>query len=183
MKPLTYYIDRCIIAVYAAALVGGIFSCTLVNADAASENRRLVNIRYVASTSDNLDYMTADDFLQGSEKAANHEDITRYLENLKRNGLYDEAAAEEAEAAEAAEEEEEPVASMYGDANCDKKVNVADAVAILQYIANKTKYPLSEVGALNADVDGQKGITGSDAVVIQQVDASIVDQKDLPLKK
>ena len=71
---------------------------------------------------------------------------------------------------------------MYGDANCDGKVNVADAVAILQYIANNTKYPLGETGELNADVDGQPGITGTDAVVIQKVDASVLKQSELPLK-
>jgi len=84
--------------------------------------------------------------------------------------------------AAAEEEEDEPAASMYGDANCDNVVNVADAVAILQYIANRTKYPLSEVGALNADIDGQPGITGTDATVVQKVDATLIDQKDLPLK-
>lgn len=72
--------------------------------------------------------------------------------------------------------------NMYGDANLDKKINVADAVAVLQYIANNTKYPLEPQGMINADVDGSAGITGTDAVVIQQTDAGIIKSGDLPLK-
>lgn len=69
----------------------------------------------------------------------------------------------------------------YGDANLDGKVNVADAVAVLQYIANKGKYPLDPQGLVNAEVDGGAGLTGTDAVVIQQVDAGLIKQTDLPL--
>lgn len=57
-----------------------------------------------------------------------------------------------------------------GDANCDGRVTVADAVAILQHIGNRDKYGLSEQGKLNADVDGVEGITANDALVIQQWD-------------
>ena len=39
----------------------------------------------------------------------------------------------------------------YGDINEDGNVTVADAVAILQAIANKDKFALSEQGAANAD--------------------------------
>ena len=77
----------------------------------------------------------------------------------------------------------EPSTAFYGDANLDGKVNVSDAVTVLQYAANRNKYPIEAQGLINADVDGETGITGSDAIVIQQVDASIVDQSDLPLKK
>ena len=71
----------------------------------------------------------------------------------------------------------------YGDANCDGSVNVADAVAVLQYVANKTKYPLTDDGYINADIDGSAGITGTDAIVIQKIDAGIVKPEDLPLKQ
>lgn len=70
--------------------------------------------------------------------------------------------------------------SLPGDANTDKKINVADAVAILQFVANKTKYELSAQGADNADVDGATGITGGDAIAVQKYDAGIV--KALPIK-
>lgn len=62
---------------------------------------------------------------------------------------------------------------LSGDANNDGKINVADAVAALQFIANKEKYPLSDEGQENADVDGVKGITGGDAIVIQKMDAGL----------
>ena len=71
-------------------------------------------------------------------------------------------------------------ATKYGDANEDDKITVADAVAILQYIANQTKYPLSDVGFANADCDGEVGITGGDAIAVQKADAGIVT---LPLTK
>ena len=61
-----------------------------------------------------------------------------------------------------------------GDANDDGKVNVADAVAVLQYIANKAKYPLTDKEQENADCDGVPGITGHDAITIQKVDAGIL---------
>lgn len=71
-------------------------------------------------------------------------------------------------------------AAIYGDANEDSKITVSDAVAILQYIANKEKYPLTEQGMINADCDGESGITGSDAIAVQKKDAGVVDT--LPLK-
>ena len=70
----------------------------------------------------------------------------------------------------------------YGDANEDSKVNVADAVSVLQYVANKTKYPLTETGMINADIDGVAGITGTDAIVIQKVDADLITVSSLPMK-
>ena len=76
----------------------------------------------------------------------------------------------------------ESVKASYGDANCDGKTSVADAVAILQYIGNRDKYKLTESGLKNADVDGIAGVTGKDALVIQQVDAGLYKLEDLPLK-
>ncbi|MBO7394636.1 MAG: leucine-rich repeat protein, partial [Ruminococcus sp.] len=65
--------------------------------------------------------------------------------------------------------------TLLGDANCDKKVTVADSVAILQSIANKDKYSLSEVGAANADCcDPGNGITAKDALTIQRLDAKVI---------
>ena len=61
-----------------------------------------------------------------------------------------------------------------GDANDDGTVNVADAVAVLQYIANRERYPLTDKQQANADCDGTAGITGGDAITIQKVDAGIL---------
>ena len=80
---------------------------------------------------------------------------------------------------------EEPANSdvLWGDANVDNKVPISDAVAILQSIANKNKYALKPQGEINGDVyDNGSGITGSDASVIQMLDAGIYKQSDLPVK-
>ena len=87
MKPLTYYIDKLITAAYVASLIGGVLVCTSYDTNAAEENKRSVNIRCVADASGNTSYMTAEDFLIGGERPADKEGINRYLENLKRNGL------------------------------------------------------------------------------------------------
>ena len=75
-----------------------------------------------------------------------------------------------------------PEAVLWGDANVDQKVSISDAVAILQSVANSSKYALKEQGSLNADVvDNGNGVTGQDAVAIQLIDAEIIKQTDLPL--
>lgn len=71
---------------------------------------------------------------------------------------------------------------VYGDANCDGKVTIADATAILQSIANRDKYMLKPEGAKNADVDGVDGVTSMDALVLQKLDAGLYRLDDLPLK-
>ncbi len=65
-------------------------------------------------------------------------------------------------------------AKLYGDANEDGNVTVADAVAIHQSIGNKDKYQLGKDGKSNADVDGVPGITANDALVIMKYDAKVV---------
>lgn len=62
--------------------------------------------------------------------------------------------------------------NVHGDANCDGKTTVADSVAILQHIANRDKYGLSSQGLINADVDGEAGVTANDARALQEWDAN-----------
>jgi hypothetical protein len=71
----------------------------------------------------------------------------------------------------------EGTVTLAGDANCDKTVDMADAVLIMQALANPNKYgvggtdsrALTEQGKLNADVDtSSMGITSNDALKIQQ---------------
>ena len=61
---------------------------------------------------------------------------------------------------------------VEGDANLDNKATVADSVAILQHIANRDKYGLKAQGLINADVDGEAGVTANDARVLQDWDAN-----------
>lgn len=70
----------------------------------------------------------------------------------------------------------------YGDANCDGRVTIADATAILQHLGNRDKYGLVMQGLQNADVDGNDGVTANDALVLQKVDAGLYKLADLPLK-
>ena len=59
------------------------------------------------------------------------------------------------------------LSNVKGDANCDGILNLADAVLIMQSIANPDKYKLTEAGKKNADMDGN-GITNNDALAIQK---------------
>ena len=65
----------------------------------------------------------------------------------------------------------------YGDTNCDGKIELADAILIMQSLANPNKYgvggtadkPLTAQGKLNGDVDQSvKGLTSGDALRIQE---------------
>jgi endo-1,4-beta-xylanase len=51
---------------------------------------------------------------------------------------------------------------------------MADAVFIMQSIANPDKYKLTEIGALNADVDESGDITNKDALIIQQYKLGLI---------
>ena len=64
----------------------------------------------------------------------------------------------------------------YGDSNCDGNIDMADAVLIMQALANPDKYDvggtsenhITEEGRINADVDPSiKGLTTNDALTIQ----------------
>ena len=67
--------------------------------------------------------------------------------------------------------------SVLGDANCDGELSMADAVLIMQSLANPDKYGengtaethITEQGKKNADITGENdGITNADALAIQK---------------
>lgn len=67
-------------------------------------------------------------------------------------------------------------ASLIGDANCDGKVTIADATAILQALGNPDKYALSIQGEINGDCSNPgDGITAADAIAIKKLDAKLVE--------
>ena len=67
--------------------------------------------------------------------------------------------------------------TKYGDANNDGVVNMADAVTIMQAVANPNKYSLSAQGRANADVSGNgDGITNKDALAIQKYKLGIISR-------
>ena len=78
----------------------------------------------------------------------------------------------------------------YGDSNCDGSVDLADAVLIMQSIANPDKYGLkgnadnhiTEQGQLNADCSNVgDGVTNTDALAIQKLSLKLITE--LPEKK
>ena len=71
---------------------------------------------------------------------------------------------------------ETEVSTMVGDANCDGGVDMADAVMIMQALANPNKYGVSgsdehaitNQGWINADCNGENdGVSTNDALAIQ----------------
>jgi len=60
-------------------------------------------------------------------------------------------------------------ASLWGDANIDKNVDMSDAVIIMQSLANPSKYTLKDQGKVNGDVNlSGNGITSADALAVQK---------------
>ena len=73
--------------------------------------------------------------------------------------------------------------TLLGDANLDKQVNVADAVLVMQVATNPDKYgrgktdlSIKEQGEANADVDGKKGLSNNDALLIQKFKLGLIDK-------
>ena len=65
--------------------------------------------------------------------------------------------------------------TVIGDANLDGDVSLADALLILQHVANVQKYEMSEQAELNADVYNRgDGLTAMEALTIQKYDAKLV---------
>ena len=58
--------------------------------------------------------------------------------------------------------------AVTGDANCDNQLDMADAVLIMQALANPNKYQVSAQGSYNADMNDD-GITVGDAQAIQEI--------------
>ena len=74
---------------------------------------------------------------------------------------------------------------LWGDANCDKKVDLSDAVLIMQCISNPSKYGekgsakghITAQGRKNADVAGKNdGVTNLDALAIQRYKLKLIDK-------
>lgn len=67
--------------------------------------------------------------------------------------------------------------TAWGDANVDGSVDISDAVSILSYVSNVSKYPLTEQGLLNADVNlNGDGISDSDALAVQRYISNVISE-------
>ena len=70
-----------------------------------------------------------------------------------------------------------PDVTLWGDANCDGKVDISDAVLIKCYLINSENYKISAQGKANADVQGNgNGINAQDAVAIQKYILKLVSE-------
>lgn len=70
----------------------------------------------------------------------------------------------------------EESAYCFGDANLDGTLSLADALSVLQFIANEEKYPLNAQQQFNADCyNSGDGITAMDALAIQNLDTGKID--------
>lgn len=63
---------------------------------------------------------------------------------------------------------------IRGDVNCDKSVDVADAVLLARYLAQDPTAAISDQGQLNAEIDGEAGLTGKDVATLLQAIARII---------
>ncbi len=73
--------------------------------------------------------------------------------------------------------------TISGDANCDGKVEIADATLILQYLTNKDEYQLKAQGMINADCcNTGDGVTAQDALAIQMLDAGVIEALPTTIK-
>ncbi|MDE6788270.1 MAG: glycoside hydrolase family 9 protein, partial [Ruminococcus sp.] len=71
---------------------------------------------------------------------------------------------------------------LWGDANEDGSVDIADATAIVQHMGNPDAYGLTEQGKLNADiVNNGDGVTGADAVALQLLEAKQIKSSEFPI--
>lgn len=69
---------------------------------------------------------------------------------------------------------------IYGDVNCDKSVDISDAVLLKCFLINSEKYKISEKGKTACDVHGNKnGLNAQDAVCIQKKILGMI--KELPV--
>ena len=64
--------------------------------------------------------------------------------------------------------------AMTGDVNCDKIVDVSDAVLLARLLAEDADAKVNEQGMLNADCDGTEGLSSSDTIQILKYIAKLI---------
>lgn len=65
---------------------------------------------------------------------------------------------------------------MIGDVNCDEKVDVSDAVLLARFIAEDAEANITAQGKINAECDGNEGLTGDDAIAILKYIAKLISE-------
>ena len=174
MKPLSHYVDKFITVLYIASLIGGVLVCLPKHKGVPVENMIPVNVRSVASAGTDLDYMTADDFLIGGEKAADKQGINDYLEELEKNGLPSETPQKTEE-----EEEEYPEAYEPTEEVKEEKRNIDPDDWRLILVNKQNPVPSDfdvELANINGSIYADKRII---ADIYEMIDAASEDGVDL----
>ncbi|MBR5371784.1 MAG: hypothetical protein IK130_06190, partial [Oscillospiraceae bacterium] len=65
-------------------------------------------------------------------------------------------------------------ATKRGDANLDGKITVADAVIVARVAAEDNTVKITDQGKVNANVDGQEGISSEDLTMILKAVAGMI---------
>ena len=69
---------------------------------------------------------------------------------------------------------------LWGDANCDKTVDIMDVIAANKYLLGSGK--LTDQGKTNADVDVSGGVDTNDSLNILKLVVELLTQADMPVK-
>lgn len=68
----------------------------------------------------------------------------------------------------ATDKTEPPTELLKGDVDCDGSVKIADAILLARYLAEDTGVTVTAIGKLNAEADGQDGLTADDLSLLLQ---------------
>ncbi len=80
-------------------------------------------------------------------------------------------------------EDKEPIGDiLWGDADCNGTVNLADVIAVNQMLMNIDGATLTDQGIINADVDQDGAVAPYDALNILQLVIEILTQADFPIQ-
>lgn len=77
----------------------------------------------------------------------------------------------------------DPQNTKWGDVNCDKAVDVSDAVLLSRFVAEDSEASITSAGKVNADVDGDGNLTGDDVLKILKNIAKLITDEELAPKK
>ena len=73
----------------------------------------------------------------------------------------------------------DPKPTLLGDANCDGAIAVDDAVMVCRLINEDKSVRVSDLGMVNADCDGVRGVSMDDVTMMMQVIARMISQDEL----
>ncbi len=142
---------------------------TIVNADEEQESINGVSEDTFIEFQDWWKYSEKDG--KGADVSVTYETVTLY---------YDAEDDVETTTGDTTEPSTGESTYLAGDANCDDKVDMADAVAIMRSQADPDDYALTADGKKNADVVGNDGVTNEDALAIQKYEAGIITVLPVP---